>query len=148
VKAAWEIRAKWRRMQIAWAACDIARAARMAGESIDIEGWVRSQAARQPDSHMRALLLATVAKELSKAQRIPGAVALIWDAVFEARQASRDCMLEILTDAAPVLEAAEMRSELVAVTRILEELRPWCTSEQSAFPRSLSNSHQSKNAAL
>jgi hypothetical protein len=120
-----EARAIRHRAVTARVAATAARVARIAGDNLAVEEWVKTQAARYPDAGTRALLLGAAAKELSAAGRVPGAVDLVWDAILTARHASKDKMLELLEVAAPVLEAAGMRHELAAIAKVLEELRSW-----------------------
>jgi hypothetical protein len=119
---AWQARAMTMRARTAHTAADVASLARLAGASIDLEGWVRTMAARYPDAERHALMLAAVAKRLAEAGRVRGAIELASEAIFIGRQAGKEVMLNVLQDVAPVLTAAGMRDELAAMAEAVKEL--------------------------
>ncbi len=121
----WTIRAGLVRAAAVGTVTRTARLARIAGKDVDLESWVRAQAAGMPDMHRRALMLAACAQSLAKEGRVAGAVRLLREGLLAAHAAGSETVLSVILNGAAVLTAAGLRDDLVAVADTIRELRAW-----------------------
>jgi hypothetical protein len=118
-----QLRALLAHKHTANSAANVARLARLSGEQIELEDWVRKQAASYPDAEGRARTLGAVAKSLAEAGRVLGAIQLAREAILTARHAGKEVMLIVFQDVTSVLVAGGMRDELAAMAEAVQELR-------------------------